>query len=418
MVADADSLRQRIAAIPVWYHRISLPDGIVTPGINPLDPAAYRIPDDLTGKRVLDVGAWDGYWTFEALKRGARAAVGIDDFSDYLGYLKPEQRRGWQSFDLCREALGYSNERCQRTEISLYDITEEKLGGRFDVAFCFGTLYHLRHPLLGLDRISAVCDGQIFVEFLHLRGLQRRSRRPGSRISGQAARRRVLSDRRARRKSNQLVGTEPQLPGGVDFRGRLYRQPVGLEADAEPGRHRRVPRLRHRQQAPEDNNMRSLLDCSTRKIRSGCSCCSPSSSAAARPALTGRAIAATWRPWWHVIPLTLLLGAAVRFLHFALFGGTLLSPTYYVADTAVCLVCGLIGFRLMRVAQMVTCYGWINERADVLQLGAARRFPAAPGRPNPDDNRRFCRLNRHTRLARARIERRGGPHGISEGDGS
>jgi hypothetical protein len=80
-------------------------------------------------------------------------------------------------------------------------------------------------------------------------------------------------------------------------------------------------------------------------------------------ALTGRAIAAAWRPWWHVIPFMLLLGAAVRFLHFALFGGTLLSPTYYVADTAVCLAFGLVGFRLMRVLQMVTCYGWINERA-------------------------------------------------------
>jgi hypothetical protein len=81
--------------------------------------------------------------------------------------------------------------------------------------------------------------------------------------------------------------------------------------------------------------------------------------------LTGRAIAATWRPWWHVVPLTLLLGAAVRFLHFALFGGTLLSLPYYVADTAVCLAAGLIGFRLMRVAQMVSCYGWINERGDL-----------------------------------------------------
>jgi hypothetical protein len=81
-------------------------------------------------------------------------------------------------------------------------------------------------------------------------------------------------------------------------------------------------------------------------------------------ALTGRAVAATWRPWLHVIPLALLLGAAVRFLHFALFGGTLLSLTYYVADTAVCLVCALVGFRLMRVSQMVTCYGWINERVD------------------------------------------------------
>jgi hypothetical protein len=82
-------------------------------------------------------------------------------------------------------------------------------------------------------------------------------------------------------------------------------------------------------------------------------------------ALTGRAIAASWRPWWHVVPLTLLLGAAVRFLHFALFGGTLLSLPYYVADTAVCLAAGLIGFRLMRVSQMVSCYGWINERGDL-----------------------------------------------------
>jgi hypothetical protein len=82
-------------------------------------------------------------------------------------------------------------------------------------------------------------------------------------------------------------------------------------------------------------------------------------------ALAGRAIAAAWRPWWHIIAPMLLLGAVVRFLHFALFEGTLLSLTYYVADTAVCLVCGLIGFRLMRVSQMVTCYGWINERADI-----------------------------------------------------
>ncbi len=93
-------------------------------------------------------------------------------------------------------------------------------------------------------------------------------------------------------------------------------------------------------------------------------------------ALTGRAIAAAWRPWWHIIAPMLLLGAVVRFLHFALFEGTLLSPTYYVADTAVCLVCGLIGFRLMRVSQMVTCYGWINERTDVYTW---RRRKAASG---------------------------------------
>jgi len=162
--ADSESLRRRVGEIPYWYHRIELPGGVVTPGANPLHLPSYNIPEDLSGKRVLDVGAWDGYWSFEALRRGAREVVAIDDFSDYLGKLKPEDRLAWKSFDLCREVLGYSGDRCKRIEISLYDITEENLGGLFDIVFCFGTLYHLRHPLLGLDKLAAVCNGQLFVE--------------------------------------------------------------------------------------------------------------------------------------------------------------------------------------------------------------------------------------------------------------
>ena len=49
--------------------------------------------------------------------------------------------------------------------------------------------------------------------------------------------------------------------------------------------------------------------------------------------LAGRAIATTWRPFWHVVAYTLLLGCAVRFVHFALFEGTLLSAASYAADT-------------------------------------------------------------------------------------
>jgi hypothetical protein len=78
--------------------------------------------------------------------------------------------------------------------------------------------------------------------------------------------------------------------------------------------------------------------------------------------LTGRAIAGAWRPWWHVVGFMLLLGAAVRFLHFALFEETLLSPPGYLIDTAVCVAFALAGFRLMRVDQMIASYGWINER--------------------------------------------------------
>jgi tRNA (mo5U34)-methyltransferase len=156
-------LSERVAAFPFWYHRITLPGGVVTPGWAPINQDAYRIPEDLTGLRVLDVGAWDGFWTFEALKRGAREVLAIDDFSDYLGSLDVAHRQAWATFDLCRAAFGYDEQRCQRREISIYDVSEPRLG-RFDIVFCFGTLYHLRHPLYALDLLSAVCDRALYVE--------------------------------------------------------------------------------------------------------------------------------------------------------------------------------------------------------------------------------------------------------------
>jgi hypothetical protein len=79
--------------------------------------------------------------------------------------------------------------------------------------------------------------------------------------------------------------------------------------------------------------------------------------------LAGRAIALNWQPWWHVIASMLLLGAAVRFLHAALFEGRLLSPHYYLVDAGVCVMFGLAGFRLVRVRQMVTLYNWMVERS-------------------------------------------------------
>ncbi|MDY6936472.1 MAG: glycosyltransferase [Cyanobacteriota bacterium] len=157
------TLQEKVASFPFWYHKIELPGGIVTPGGWPTEPEKFGIPQDLTGKRVLDVGAWDGYWTFEALKRGAAEVVAIDDFSDYLGRLETSDRRAWDTFDCCREAFGYDARQCQRTEISVYEVSEAKLG-RFDVVFCFGTIYHLRYPLLALDKLAAICDGEIYVE--------------------------------------------------------------------------------------------------------------------------------------------------------------------------------------------------------------------------------------------------------------
>jgi len=82
--------------------------------------------------------------------------------------------------------------------------------------------------------------------------------------------------------------------------------------------------------------------------------------------LTGRAIALTWRPYWHLIVYTALLGAAVRFVHFALFEGALLSPLSYVADTLYLLVLSSLAWRATRAAQMATQYHWLFERTGPL----------------------------------------------------
>jgi hypothetical protein len=76
--------------------------------------------------------------------------------------------------------------------------------------------------------------------------------------------------------------------------------------------------------------------------------------------LAGRAIALTWRPWWQIVGYMLILGGAVRFFHFALFGGTLLSIHYYLVEVAICMALGCIGFRSARAAQMVRQYRWLN----------------------------------------------------------
>lgn len=82
--------------------------------------------------------------------------------------------------------------------------------------------------------------------------------------------------------------------------------------------------------------------------------------------LSGRAIAGTWRPLWHVVLYMLVLGGAVRFMHLALFEGTLLSLHYYLVDTLICLGFGWLGFRATRAGQMATQYGWLYGRSGFL----------------------------------------------------
>ena len=78
--------------------------------------------------------------------------------------------------------------------------------------------------------------------------------------------------------------------------------------------------------------------------------------------MTGRAMALTWQPYLLCVAYLLLLAGTVRFIHYALFRGTLLSPHYYIVDALVILAIGSIGFRRTRAHQMARQYPWLFER--------------------------------------------------------
>jgi hypothetical protein len=78
--------------------------------------------------------------------------------------------------------------------------------------------------------------------------------------------------------------------------------------------------------------------------------------------LTGRAVARSWQPAWLVVAYCLILGLPVRFLHFALGGGTLLSLTMFITNAAIVIAIGLIAYRMAQASTMVNQYPWLYER--------------------------------------------------------
>jgi hypothetical protein len=83
-------------------------------------------------------------------------------------------------------------------------------------------------------------------------------------------------------------------------------------------------------------------------------------------ALSGRAIARAWRPPWQVAVAALLLGAAARFFHFALFNGELLSAPSYCCDALIFIIAGMLAWRVTRANQMVQQYPWLYARSGPL----------------------------------------------------
>jgi tRNA (mo5U34)-methyltransferase len=145
-----------------WFHTIDLGDGIVTRG---RDESARKLgwislPRDLRGRSVLDVGAWDGFFSFACERRGAERVVALDGPAWREPAWGPGRFGTKAGFELARRALGSSVE---DVELELEDISPETVG-RFDVVLFLGVLYHLKHPWVALERVASVCDGLLIVE--------------------------------------------------------------------------------------------------------------------------------------------------------------------------------------------------------------------------------------------------------------
>src|SRR5215212_5576951 len=127
-----------------WYHTIDLGHGVVTRGVDntPERLARLRLPESFAGRSVLDIGAWDGFFSFEAERRGATRVVASDYFA-WHGQALPAGV-GKSGFLLAHNAL---DSRVEDLEIDVMDLSPER-AGMFDVVFFLGVLYHLHHPLL------------------------------------------------------------------------------------------------------------------------------------------------------------------------------------------------------------------------------------------------------------------------------
>ena len=145
-----DELRRRVDS-QKWFHIMDLGHNVITPGVT--EPTGkehaprYRVPASLAGKTVLDIGAWDGAWSFEAKRRGADRVLATDSYSWGGG--------GWgdkRSFELAREALALDVE---DEYIDVLDLSPKRIG-TFDVVFFFGVIYHMRNPMMALDRLRSV----------------------------------------------------------------------------------------------------------------------------------------------------------------------------------------------------------------------------------------------------------------------
>ena len=141
-----------------WFHTFKFTNGVVAPGPDPSHEKTrfLGMPASFEGLSVLDIGTYDGWYAFEAARRGAADVLATDEFV----WTWPELTAR-SNFEFVREHTGL-NVRDQL--ISVENLTPEAIGGVFDVTFFFGVLYHAPDPLGYLKRVRSVTGKYALIE--------------------------------------------------------------------------------------------------------------------------------------------------------------------------------------------------------------------------------------------------------------
>lgn len=185
---DPAELQAQADSFP-WFHSIDLGHGVRTKGLSELALTDRQLPD-FSGRSVLDIGAWDGYYSFLAERKGASRVVALDHYAwgvdipareqywnecretgalpdhgrDTTDFWRPDLP-GRRGFDFAHSALG------SNVEAVVADFTTVNVDslGSFDVVLYLGVLYHMKEPLTCLERVRAVTRAVAVVETAAIR---------------------------------------------------------------------------------------------------------------------------------------------------------------------------------------------------------------------------------------------------------
>lgn len=183
---EVSEKQKAVDAVKYWWHSIDVGDGVVTKGHVSADylDREFRMMNlpDLKGKTVLDVGAWDGYFSFKAEEMGATVTAldyvtwslnldklnngGFDTYQDVMNSIDSRKLAGMVGLETIKRLKNSQVRAC----IGDFEKADEKYLGQFDITFFLGILYHLKNPLGALTTLANITTDFSIIETAAIAG--------------------------------------------------------------------------------------------------------------------------------------------------------------------------------------------------------------------------------------------------------